>query len=79
MNGLRVFINEAQVVAATPEVFYSRRGEGPYYHWSYEHTREQWRPVRVPSDQLPHLTLCASNWKSLPSALQRSLVEHYVD
>jgi hypothetical protein len=61
------------------QVFYSRRSEGPYYRWSYEHTLQQWRSVRVLADELPYLSLSVSRWKNVPRSLQRTLVEHYVE
>jgi hypothetical protein len=80
LNGLQMFIPDATVAPSTgSQVFYSRRSEGPYYRWSYEHTLQQWRCVRVPTDQLPYLALSASRWKNVPRALQRSLDEHYVE
>ena len=80
MNGLQMFIPDATVTPSTgSQIFYSRRSDGPYYRWSLEHTLQQWRCVRVPTDQLPQLSLSASRWKNVPRALQRSLVEHYVE
>jgi hypothetical protein len=80
VNNLRLFISDAAVLPASgPEIFYSRRSDGPYYRWSYEQQLQQWRCVRVPADQLPHLALTASRWKNVPLALQKSLVEHYLE
>jgi hypothetical protein len=79
LNGLRVFIPDAGVASNGPEIFYSRRSDGPYYRWSYEQQLQQWRSVRVPADELQYLALAASRWKNVPRALQRSLVEHYVE
>ena len=80
MKGLRLFTPDAVVLPASgAETFYSRRSDGPYYRWSYERQLQQWRCVRVPADDLPHLSLTASRWKNVPLALQQSLVEHYLE
>ncbi len=58
-------------------VFYSRRENGPYYRWAYEETVSLWRVSRVsPSDFVPK-ALSNANWKGVPAALQKSMVEHY--
>jgi hypothetical protein len=78
MNGLRVYINPR--VAETCGgfgVFYSRRENGPYYRWAYEEKRKVWRVSRVqPSDFSPKM-LSNANWKGVPAALQKSMIEHY--
>ena len=44
MNGLRVYIKpNGTELRSGPEVFYSRRGNGPFYRWLYEEKAAQWR------------------------------------
>ena len=78
MNGLRVYINpHVKETCGGFGVFYSRRENGPYYRWAYEETVSLWRVSRVsPSDFSPK-TLANANWKGVPAALQKSMVEHY--
>jgi hypothetical protein len=80
MNGLRVYIkpNIADPIGLQ-KVFYSRRGNGPYYRWLYEETLGQWRVSRVIStDFAPH-SLSMASWKAVPAALQSKLGEHYLE
>ena len=60
-------------------LFYSRRGEGPFYCWRYEEGLGQWRSARVLSYHLPLKELCTTSWKALPSALQARLDEYYIE
>ena len=78
MNGLRVYINpQVKETCGGFGVFYSRRENGPYYRWAFEETVKLWRVSRVsPSDFSPK-TLSNANWKGVPAALQKSMVEHY--
>jgi len=78
MNGLRVYINpHVKETCGGFGVFYSRRENGPYYRWAYEETVSLWRVSRVsPSDFAPK-ALSNANWKGVPAALQKSMVEHY--
>jgi hypothetical protein len=78
MNGLRVYINpHVKETCGGFGVFYSRRENGPYYRWAYEETVSLWRVSRVsPSDFAPK-ALANANWKGVPAALQKSMVEHY--
>ena len=80
MNGLRVYINpQVKETCGGFGVFYSRRENGPYYRWAFEETVSLWRVSRVsPSDFSPK-TLSNANWKGVPAALQKSMVEHYQD
>ena len=80
MNGLRVYIkpNGADLYSGQ-EVFYSRRGNGPYYRWLFEEKASQWRVSRVIApDFTPH-SLTMANWKAVPVALQTKLGEHYLE
>jgi len=80
MNGLRMFIlNTSAVTAGGLQVFYSRRDDGPYYRWWYDHGLEHWRAARVQGHEFPTAPLCSSSWKSIPVALQGSLIDHYQD
>lgn len=79
MNGLRVYVNPvgAETLAGN-SVFYSRRGDGPYYRWRYEEELRQWRSSRVSFD-VTLKALCMASWKAVPTALQARLDEHYLD
>ncbi len=79
MNGLRIYIDRVEPEATGARIFYSRRSEGPYYRWCYEARLERWRSARMQSADLSPNELCMSNWKTVPSALQRSLIEHYLE
>ena len=82
MNGLRVYI-DGEGDGADPRrirsVFFSRREDGPYYRWAYDDALRQWRVGRVMKSASLARTLSAAAWKTLPVALQRSIVEHYQD
>lgn len=78
VNGLRIYINGgARETADCDRVFYSRRADGPYYRWCYEERREQWCGARVHASDFSPKQLSMSNWKTVPTALQRSLIDHY--
>ena len=80
MNGLRMYVRP--LAPEPPElvtVFYSRRGEGPYYLWRYEEKLGQWRGSRVASGDFAPRELLMASWKKVPSALQTKLGEHYLD
>lgn len=79
MNGLRVYIKPNNAEVATPKVFYSRRGNGPYYRWRYEETVAEWRVSRVISADFTSQSLSMASWKAVPAALQTRLGEHYLD
>jgi hypothetical protein len=80
MQGLRVYIiatagtTDAQ---SKPEVFYSRRDEGPYYRWQYAVEAGRWRCSRVRLDLVPDSLRTAQ--KAVPAALRVELLEHYLD
>jgi hypothetical protein len=80
MNSLRVYINPASADALNGHrVFYSRRADGPYYRWFYEEDHARWCSSRVrPSDSALR-TLCMTGWKTVPTALQTKLSEHYLE
>ena len=78
MNSLRVYINPASADALNGQrVFYSRRADGPYYRWFYE--EERWCSARVSPSDSSLRTLCMTSWKTVPSALQTKLSEHYLE
>ena len=80
MNGLRMYLRSMGTEPRTaPTIFYSRRGDGPYYQWRYEETVGQWRGSRVSAAAFAPRELLMANWKIVPSALQTKLGEHYLD
>ena len=80
MNGLRMYTRPAETEArGVMGVFYSRRGEGPYYLWRYEEKVGQWRGSRVSSGEFAPRELLMASWKIVPTALQTKLSEHYLD
>ena len=78
MNGLRVYINpQVKETCGGFGVFYSRRENGPYYRWAFEDTAKLWRVSRVSLSDFSPKALSNANWKGVPAALQKSMVEHY--
>jgi hypothetical protein len=91
MNGLRVYIKPVSPSPAgtstpgtsTPGaisdggVFYSRRGNGPFYCWRYDEERGTWRVSRVTTPELKPQVLSTASWKTVPAALRLRLNEHY--
>jgi hypothetical protein len=78
MNGLRVYLNpHLQETCGGFGVFYSRRENGPYYRWAYEEKVKLWRVARVQPSDFSLKVLTNANWKGVPAALQKSLVDHY--
>jgi hypothetical protein len=78
VNGLRIYINDRVPEATSCDrVFYSRRADGPYYRWRYEKLLEQWRGARVHASDFSPRELSMSNWKTVPTALQSRLIDHY--
>src|SRR5260221_1521045 len=78
MNGLRVYINpHVKETCGGFGVFYSRRENGPYYRWAFEETVSLWRVSRVSPRYFAPKALANANWKGVPAALQKSMVEHY--
>jgi hypothetical protein len=80
MNGLRVYVNS---IAAEPVsgsgVFYSRRGDGPFYLWRFEEKVGQWRGSRVLSADFAPRELTMARWKVVPLTLQDKLGQHYLE
>lgn len=88
MSGLRVYVNapganltSGLVITDTEaaSVFYSRRGNGPTYRWSYEEKRAHWRAARMHTSDFDAHKLCNASWKSVPETLQAQLGAHYLD
>jgi hypothetical protein len=80
MNGLRMYLKaSSRVPTDGPTVFYSRRGDGPFYLWRFEEKRGQWRSSRVSSGEVVLRELLMATWKTVPSALQTKLGEHYLE
>ena len=80
MKGLRVFINPAGGREPREQgVFYSRRSDGPYYRWRYESEPGKWRVSRVLPYEMALKELCHASWKVVPTELQASLAEYYLE
>ncbi len=79
MNGLRMYTSFDSPPIDVPGVFYSRRGNGPYYLWHYEDVVGQWRVSRVITPDFSPQSLSVAPWKSVPIALQTRLSQHYMD
>lgn len=76
MNGLRVYVNILPEERAKDSgAFYSRRENGPFYRWTL--ADRHWSAARVTSSTFSSKDLSATSWKLVPTALQRSIVEHY--
>ena len=58
-------------------VFYSRRGNGPFYCWRFDEERGTWRVSRVTTPDLKPQVLSTASWKTVPAALRLRLNEHY--
>lgn len=80
IKDLRVYVNqESGSDHGEHSVFYSRRRDGPFYLWRYEEKLGQWCGSRVVHSRLSLKELCTTPWKALPSALQASLDEYYIE
>ncbi len=80
MNGLRVYIKpNGTDLRNGQEIFYSRRGNGPYYRWLYEEKANQWRVSRVIAADFTPQSLAMASWKAVPVTLQTRLGEHYLE
>lgn len=80
MNGLRMYTRAMNADSSGGGlVFYSRRGSGPYYRWSYEEKLGAWCSARMHADDLSLEELCAASWKGVPPTLQVRLGEHYLE
>lgn len=80
MNGLRMYVPVLSVTESNNgDVFYSRRGNGPYYRWMYEAVKQRWNASRVVSNDFNTHALSLATWKTVPPALQSRLSDHYLD
>lgn len=78
MNGLRMYTNgDSTEVRGGCPVFYSRREDGPYYRWSYNEKASAWQVGRVLRSGVSSKVLAPATWKTIPTRLQRSVIEHY--
>lgn len=80
LSGLRIYTSRtAAEVMGHGDEFFSRRADGPYYRWRYEERLERWRSDRMHLADVLKGELCVSSWKTVPSDLQRSLIDHYLE
>lgn len=80
MNGLRMYVPAlSEARSDDGRVFYSRRGNGPYYCWLFEETNQRWKVSRVVSHDFDVQPLSLATWKTVPVALQSRLSDHYMD
>jgi hypothetical protein len=80
MNGLRVYTHASAVsIEADASIFYSRRGDGPFYRWLYEGEHEGWRCSRVRLTKSSVTLLRGAKLSAVPAALQVRLGEHYLE
>ena len=80
MNGLRMYVPALSIGGSiSGHVFYSRRGNGPYYRWLYEEVKQRWNVSRVVSNDFNTHALSLATWKTVPAALQSRLSDHYLD
>src|SRR5258707_12520426 len=78
MNGLRVYINpHVKETCGGFGVFYSRRENGPHYRWGYEETASLWRVSRGSPSEFAPKAPANANWKSVPAACPKNMVEQY--
>ena len=78
MNGLRVYIiAELKALGKNPAAFYSRRDNGPFYRWTMG--ERFWSAARVSTTSFSVKNLSATSWKLVPTALQKSIIDHYQD
>ena len=80
LNGLRVYVRVivSQRIEDT-STFYSRRGKGPFYEWTFDDQCGVWRCSRLNSYELTSQGFNIASWKSIPQSLQRKLSEHYIE
>ena len=79
MNRLRMYTKPTDSGPAKQQIFYSRRGNGPFYRWLYEEAAKEWRVSRVIANDFSSNSLSMATWKAIPAALQSRLDEHYLD
>ncbi|HEX8354448.1 MAG TPA: hypothetical protein VF611_16200 [Pyrinomonadaceae bacterium] len=80
MRDLHVYVAPAASEARDARTaFYTRRGDGPYYHWLYAEGPGRWLYSRVSLDRLALRVLCVARWEAVPAALRDRLGEHYLE
>ena len=80
MNGLRMYVPVPGLTGSNNgDLFYSRRGNGPFYRWMYEQVKQRWNVSRVVSSDFNSHGLSLATWKTVPPALQSRLIDHYLD
>ena len=78
MHGVRIYSVAASTDALDqPDVFYSQRGDGPFYRWHYEEKMSRWLALRVPSVAVPKSLRTVH--KGLPAELRTELLGHYLE
>ncbi len=78
MHGVRIYAGAVNTEAPTEhEVFYSQRGEGPFYRWHYEEKMSRWCAFRVPSVAVPKSLRTVH--KGLPAELRTELLGYYIE
>ena len=78
MFGLRIYMNApAHGSAEDLGAFYSRRDTGPFYRWKFD--KNVWSVARVTAPDSLASEFSAVSWKLVPTALQKSIIEHYQD
>jgi len=80
VNGLRMYVPVLSAAGSNnDDVFYSRRGNGPYYRWMFSAIKQRWNASRVVSNDFNAQGLSLATWKTVPAALQSRLSDHYLD
>lgn len=78
MHGVRIYAGAVNTGAPDQhEVFYSQRGEGPFYRWHYEEKMSRWCAFRVPSVAVPKSLRTVH--KGVPAELRAELLGHYLE
>jgi hypothetical protein len=78
MNGLKLYIEQVDETS-NASIFYSRRGDGPFYRWLYEAKDSHWRVYRIDTADFKSRDLSNASWKSVPEELQAQIGQHYLD
>ncbi len=80
MNGLRVYTKPKDSgLSGEARVYFSRRGNGPFYRWLYEEIGGRWHVSRVIAPDFSAQLLSVASWKAVPVSLQTKLGEHYFE
>lgn len=79
MKDLHLYVSMEEADAPGGQVFYSRRGDGPFYLWRYDGTPRCWRFSRVCPSRLARRSLRSASWQAVPTTLLARLDEHYME